>query len=72
MLYLVWYDESPKKTVVEKIGEAVAAYSARFPTVPANLVLVNPIDQVPYAGLVVRSERTVQPNNFWVGYQENT
>lgn len=70
MLYLVWYDESPKKTAIEKIGEAVAAYSARFPT-PANLVLVNAIDNVAYAGLVVRAERTVQPNNFWVGYEEN-
>lgn len=70
MRFLVWYDESAKKTAEEKIHDAVAAYVGRFTHHP-NLVLVNPIDQYGVDGVVVRSERTVQPNNFWVGLEDN-
>lgn len=70
MHYLVWYDESAKKSVPEKIQEAIAAYVARFATAP-NLVLVNAADQAEVSGVLIRSERTVQPNNFWVGMQED-
>ena len=66
MLFLVWYDEDPKKPVSEKIAAAVAAYHVRFSTAP-GLVLVNVRDYIAVAGLLVRSERTVQPNTFWVG-----
>ncbi len=66
MYYLVWYDESTKKSVAEKIQEAVAAYVARFATAP-NLVLVNSADQADVGGVLIRSERTVQPTTFWVG-----
>jgi hypothetical protein len=66
MLFLVWYDEDPKKPVSEKIAAAVAAYRVRFNNAP-GLVLVNARDYVDVAGLLVRSERTVQPNTFWVG-----
>ncbi|HWQ14849.1 MAG TPA: hypothetical protein VNL77_18765 [Roseiflexaceae bacterium] len=70
MDYLVWYDESTKKSVPEKIQEAIAAYVARFTTAP-NLVLVNTADQAEVGGVLIRSERTVQPNTFWVGRQED-
>ncbi|MFO7168385.1 MAG: hypothetical protein DIU80_010205 [Chloroflexota bacterium] len=66
MNYLVWYDESPKKSAAEKIQDAIAAYVARFATAP-TLVLVNSADHADVGGVVIRSERTVQPNNFWVG-----
>jgi hypothetical protein len=29
MLFFVWYDDTPKKLVVDKITEAIAAYVAR-------------------------------------------
>jgi hypothetical protein len=70
MNYLVWYDESAKKSASEKIHEAIAAYVVRFATAP-DLVLVNIADQAEIGGVVVRSERTVQPNNFWVGMQSD-
>jgi hypothetical protein len=70
MHYLVWYDESAKKTAAEKIQEAIGAYVARFAVAP-NLVLVNSADQAQVGGVLVRSERTVQPNNFWVGMQDD-
>lgn len=70
MFFLMWYDDSPKKTAVEKIQEAVAAYAARF-TIPPDLVLVNVIDHADVEGVVVRSVCTVKPNNFWVGQTES-
>ncbi len=70
MNYLVWYDESAKKSAAEKIQEAIAAYVARFAIAP-NLVLVNSADQAQVDGVLIRSERTVQPNNFWVGVNDD-
>ncbi|MEN9937315.1 MAG: hypothetical protein RLZZ387_3894 [Chloroflexota bacterium] len=70
MNYLVWYDESTKKSAAEKIQEAIMAYVARFATAP-TLVLVNSADQAEVGGVLIRSERTVQPNNFWVGMHDN-
>ena len=69
MLYFVWYDDSSKKPVAEKIQEAIAAYVTRFAAQP-SLLLVNVVDHMEHAGLLVRSERTVQPNTFWLAYEE--
>jgi hypothetical protein len=69
MLYFVWYDDSPKKLVAEKIQEAIAAYVTRFAIQP-SLLLVNAVDHMELTNLLVRSERTVQPNTFWLGYEE--
>ena len=69
MQYFIWYDDTPKKPVVEKIDAAIAAYVERFKTRP-NLVLVNAIDYLEVADMTVRSERTVQPNSFWVGQDD--
>jgi len=55
-----------KKSAAEKIQDAIAAYVARFTTTP-TLVLVNTADQADVGGVLIRSERTVRPNNFWVG-----
>jgi hypothetical protein len=69
MLYFVWYDDSSKKPVAEKIQEAIAAYVTRFAAQP-SLLLVNAVDHLEHADLLVRAERTVQPNTFWLGYEE--
>lgn len=69
MLYLVWYDADSRRTVSEKIQDARAAYTRRFSLSP-NLVLVNAADATELADIEVRSERTVQPHNFWVGRSE--
>jgi hypothetical protein len=71
MLFLVWYDDSPKTPVVEKIQAAIAAYVARFLVRP-SLVLVNVVDHMELADVQVRYERTVQPNTFWVGREDST
>lgn len=69
MLYFVWYDDNAKKPVVEKIQEAIAAYVTRFATQP-SLLLVNAADLIEVANVLVRAERTVQPNTFWLAYEE--
>jgi hypothetical protein len=66
MDYFVWYDESTQKTATEKIGEAVAAYHVRFARAPL-VVLVNSADQAQVGDLLIRTEQTVQRNNFWLG-----
>jgi hypothetical protein len=69
MLYFVWFDDSPKKPVVDKIQEAIAAYVTRFAIQP-SLMLVNAVDLMDFANVLVRAERTVQPNTFWLAYEE--
>jgi len=69
MLYFVWYDDSPKKPVAEKIQEAIAAFVKRFAMQP-SLLLVNAVDHMEFSDVLVRAERTVQPNTFWLGYEE--
>ncbi len=70
MLYFVWYDDTPKKLASEKLAEAIVAYTARFHA-PPNLVLVHANDQLGAVDMAVRYERTVQPNTFWLGYDEH-
>lgn len=66
MLYLGWFDDSPKKTTATKIDEAIAAYVARFQARP-TVVLVNDADRVDIVGVDVRSESYIRRNNFWIG-----
>ena len=70
MLFFVWYDDSPKKLTSDKLQEAIAAYVQRFRTRP-TLVLINAADQLEHTDIMVRSERTVQPNTFWLGHDEH-
>ena len=71
MLFFVWYDDNPKKPVIEKIHEAIAAYVERFKIRP-SLVLVNAVDYMGLPDMLVRSERTVQPNTFWLGREDDS
>lgn len=68
MQFFVWFDDSSKTPVVDKIQAAVAAYVERFKSQP-SLVLVNAIDQTEMIDITVRSTLTVQPNTFWVGVE---
>lgn len=70
MLFLVWYDANTQRPAVERMQDALAAYTRRFSTVP-NLVLVSIDESVELVGVEVRSVRTVQPHQFWVGRSED-
>jgi hypothetical protein len=67
-MYLLWYDDS-KKPVAAKIRAALDAYHDRF-HVAATVVLTNAAEQTPVAGVAVRSEGYIRPNNFWIGREE--
>jgi hypothetical protein len=71
LVFLVWFDDTPKTPVVDKIRAAMAAYVKRFQVDP-SLVLVNVVDHMELADVQVRHERTVQPNTFWVGREDST
>ena len=70
MVFFVWYDDSPKKLTADKLQDAIAAYVERFQTRP-TLVLINAADHHERTDITVRSERTVQPNTFWLGHQDH-
>lgn len=72
MQFYVWYDDTPKKTTADKVSEAIAAYVARFQTRP-NLMLMSEADHTEHmvvSTIELRSERTVQPNSFWIAHED--
>ena len=70
-MFLGWFDDTPKKSVAEKIREAVERYIAKFGEAP-NVCLVNAGDAIAYDGVEVRTVEYVRPNHFWVGKVEGT
>lgn len=67
MRYLMWYDDSTKKTTEQKIAEAIQTYKDKLHSQP-NVVLVSEEDKgVVVAGMLVRPERYIRKSNFWVG-----
>lgn len=67
-MYMMWFDDS-KKSQVDKIAEAVAAYRNHFRT-PPNLVLVNAEEVVEAPGVTVRPASYVRKFNIWVGWED--
>lgn len=70
-MFLGWYDDTPKKSVAEKIEEAVERFVAKFGEKP-NVCLVNADNVVTIDGIEVRSAPYIRPNHFWVGHEEIT
>jgi hypothetical protein len=70
-MFLGWYDDTPKKSVTDKIEEAVERFVAKFGETP-NVCLVNSESVVEFAGLEVKPTTYVRPNHFWVGREELT
>lgn len=68
-MFLAWFDDSPKKSPLDKIDEAVDCYEERFGVAP-TLCLVNERDMVAHPSLKVKSVKTVRANNFWLGYED--
>ena len=69
-MFLMWYDDDRRKSISEKIGEALAAYEHRFHA-RANLVLVNAseIAEAP-AAVTVRPQPFIQRSTFYVGIED--
>jgi hypothetical protein len=64
------YDDSPKRTIEEKIARAIEAYEARFAQAPTLVwVSVTVPPDVQIDRVVVERRPTVRPHNIWVGQQ---
>jgi len=77
---ILWFDNDPKVDLVTKIQRAADYYQKKY-SKPPTLVLVHPsmlpkelLDKpelkMPCKGIVVRKNRSVLPNHFWVGETE--
>lgn len=69
-MFLMWYDDNPKKPTQQKIAEAVARYQERFQSAP-NTVLTNEAERIAVDGMVVRSAGYIRRSNFWVGWEDS-
>lgn len=71
-MYLGWFDDNAKRTTLDKVRAACAAYRERF-GVDATIVLMSADDYTDQDyGVPVRTESYVRRNNFWVGREECT
>lgn len=65
--YMIWFDDS-KRTTEQKIAAGVVRYVERYDTHP-NTVITNPTEVVEVAGVQVRGELRIRPNNFHIGIE---
>ncbi len=69
---MLWFDDGPN-SMQEKVNQAVAFYTDKFGKKPTHC-LVNPVtlnggdDTI--SGIQVKSARTVMPDHYWVGIEE--
>jgi len=64
MFYLIWYDDSTKKTPAQKIEAGCAAFRERFDRAPER-VLVKEHVEIPSMPIEVLP--TIGLNCFWLG-----
>jgi hypothetical protein len=64
MLFLHYYEDSPKKATAQRLTEAAQAYEARFGQLP-NLILVSEQDAAATRpGCEVRVEKRISKDNY--------
>lgn len=69
-MFLMWFDDDRKKSITDKIDEALAAYEARF-RARANVVLVHPAEIGEASRAVkVRPSSFIQRSTFYVGIED--
>lgn len=68
-MFLGWFDDTPKKSVADKLEEAVERYVSRFGESP-DLCLINEKDITTREDIEVRVVEYVRPNHFWIGKAE--
>jgi hypothetical protein len=69
---MLWFDDGPN-SIQEKVNQAVAFYTDKFGKKPTHC-LVNPATlnggDGTISGIEVKSARTVMPDHYWVGIEE--
>ena len=67
MFYLGWFDDNSKKSMEQKIAEAVARYRQKYGQAP-NVCLVHPDDYIEHQdGVVMRRAGHVHRHHLLVG-----
>ncbi len=70
---MLWFDNS-SRSLKEKVKDASVFYQEKYGQVP-TLCFVNPItldgEEGRSNGVEVRKARTVMPNHFWIGVDQN-
>lgn len=70
---MMWFDNDPKTTLMQKIERAAAYYREKYGRTP-NVCLVNPqmmTEPQLHAGhIVVQTQRVVLPGHLWIGEED--
>jgi hypothetical protein len=66
--FLVWFDDSKRSTVEDKINDARHSYQKRYGA-PANVVYVHPSQVTEVKGIEVKGRKETQHDTFWVGVE---
>src|SRR4051794_21887776 len=69
-MYLVWYDDNAKKSVRDKIDEAIDRFQDRFGFAPDHC-LVHESSMIDHPRVAVRAVRYVRPGYYQVGCEED-
>ena len=71
---MLWFDNDNKSDLVTKINRAASYYHTKYGKAP-NLCFVHPSmlgsNTWQGAGIEVRATRSVLPNHFWLGVNNN-
>lgn len=69
---MLWYDNNPKTTLIEKIELAAQAYQKKYGH-PPDVCCVNPgmlSDEIPENGIKVQAYKYILPGHFWIGMNQ--
>lgn len=72
---MLWYQDSPKMTLAEKVNEAAAYYKSKYGVDP-DTCFVNPESlnlhegkQAKVGMITLRPNKTIIKNHFWLGVE---
>lgn len=68
-MFLLWYDDNPRKTTASKIAEGLAWYRQRFDR-DATVVVVCEAERIEHPLVEVQTAQYVRRNNYWIGQKE--
>lgn len=71
---MLWFDDSPDRTLAQKIEKAAAHYWAKYSRDP-NVCYVHPLalgtaTSTTIAGIEVKGSKLILPHHFWLGRDE--
>lgn len=69
---MLWFDNDPKVSLVDKVAKAAAYYLKKYGAV-ADTCLVHPSmlsSELPAGKISIRSNRSIQPGHLWIGVDE--